>query len=81
MGYRVAINDPYKGVEIVRKHGRPGENRHSLQIEIKRSLYMDEETLVPNAGYERLARDLAQLARTLAAYVRDRQRSTTGRTT
>ena len=41
-GYSVAINDPYKGVEIVRKHGRPAENRHSLQVEIKRTLYMDE---------------------------------------
>jgi len=82
MGYRVAINDPYKGVEIVRKHGRPAENRHSLQIEIKRTLYMDEETLVPNAGYERLARDLARLSGTLAAYVRDRQaQRAIGRTT
>ena len=36
MGYSVAINDPYKGVEIVRRHGRPDEHRHSLQIEIKR---------------------------------------------
>ena len=72
MGYSVAINDPYKGVEIVRRHGRPGENRHSLQIEIKRSLYMDEETLVPNAGYARLERDLAQLGAALAGYVRER---------
>ena len=54
---RVAINDPYKGVEIVRKHGRPAERRHSLQIEIKRTLYMDEATLEPNAGYARLERD------------------------
>ncbi|MFO1397067.1 MAG: N-formylglutamate amidohydrolase [Burkholderiales bacterium] len=80
MGYRVAINDPYKGVEIVRRHGRPHENRHSLQIEIKRTLYMDEETLVPHEGYSRLARDLAQLASTLAAFVRGRTPAT-GRTT
>lgn len=80
MGYRVAINDPYKGVEIVRRHGRPHENRHSLQIEIKRTLYMDEETLVPHEGYARLARDLAQLASTLAAFVRGRTPAT-GRTT
>jgi N-formylglutamate deformylase len=69
MGYSVAVNDPYKGVEIVRKHGRPHENRHSLQIEIKRTLYMDEETLVPNAGYARLERDLAHLGAVLAEYV------------
>ena len=72
MGYSVAVNDPYKGVEIVRKHGRPAENRHSLQIELKRTLYMDEDTLVPNEGYARLARDLGELSRLLAGYVRGR---------
>lgn len=72
LGYSVAINDPYKGVELVRKHGRPGDNRHSLQIELKRTLYMDEVTLEPNRGYARLERDLAYLAGVLAAYVRGR---------
>src|SRR5207249_1997995 len=42
MGYSVSVNDPYKGVEIVRKYGRPHDQRHSIQIEIKRTLYMDE---------------------------------------
>jgi N-formylglutamate deformylase len=72
MGYSVAINDPYKGVEIVRRHGRPAEHRHSLQIELKRTLYMDEESLEPNSGYERLQRDLTQLAHVLAEHVRSR---------
>ncbi len=72
MGYGVAINDPYKGVEIVRMHGRPAERRHSLQVELKRSLYMDEETLVPNAGYAPLRDDLTRLATILAAFVRER---------
>ncbi|MEP7327803.1 MAG: N-formylglutamate amidohydrolase [Betaproteobacteria bacterium] len=72
MGYSVAINQPYKGVELVRKHGRPAENRHSLQIELKRTLYMDEVTLEPSAGYARLERDLAQLSRALATFVRER---------
>jgi N-formylglutamate amidohydrolase len=71
-GYDVAINDPYKGVEIVRRHGRPAEARHSLQIEINRRLYMDEETLVPNAGYATLEADLERLAAALAAFVRAR---------
>ena len=70
LGYGVAFNDPYKGVEIVRRHGRPAENRHSLQIEIKRSLYMDEETLEPNAGYAQLEGDLARLTGVLVDYVR-----------
>ncbi len=69
-GYSVAINDPYKGVELVRRHGRPVASRHSLQVEVKRTLYMDEATLVPNAGYARLAGDLDRLVRTLAGYIR-----------
>jgi N-formylglutamate deformylase len=70
--YDVAINDPYKGVELVRKHGRPAENRHSLQVEVNRRLYMDETTLEPNDGYPKLERDLDQLISVVAAYVRRR---------
>lgn len=70
LGYDVAINDPYKGVELVRKHGRPAENRHSLQIEINRRLYMDEITLQPTEAYAKLERDLELLLATIAAYVR-----------
>ena len=77
-GYSVAINDPYKGVELVRRHGRPAEGRHSLQVELKRTLYMDEVTLAPVDGYARLERDLADVAAALAAHARDRARRATG---
>lgn len=72
LGYDVAINDPYKGVEIVRRHGRPEENRHSLQVEIKRTLYMDERTLEPTAGYAKLQANLTRIARVVAGFVRER---------
>ncbi len=67
-GYSVARNDPYKGVELVRRHGRPAEHRHSLQVELKRTLYMDETTLEPNRGYARLKRDLGRIAAILARH-------------
>ena len=70
-GYSVAVNDPYKGVELVRLHGRPAERRHSLQVELKRTLYMDEHTLEPAAGYARLARDLGEVAAQFAAHARE----------
>jgi len=70
LGYSVAINDPYKGVEIVRLHGRPDERRHSLQIELNRRLYMDEETLEPTAGYRQLEANLQRLLSRIADYVR-----------
>lgn len=69
MGYSVAINDPYKGVEIVRRHGRPAARRHSLQIELNRRLYMDETSLEPTAHYADLEADLARLIAAAAAYV------------
>lgn len=42
MGYKVAVNHPYKGVEIVRRHGRPQFGYNSLQLEISRALYWNE---------------------------------------
>jgi N-formylglutamate amidohydrolase len=67
-GYEVKVNDPYKGVELVRRHGRPAANRHSLQIEINRGLYMNEATLEKSAGYDRLKADLTHLVEALAAF-------------
>lgn len=44
-GYKVALNHPYQGGEILRRYGQPTHNRHALQIEINRALYMNEESL------------------------------------
>jgi N-formylglutamate amidohydrolase len=70
MGYAVKINDPYKGAEIVRRYGDPFRRRHSLQIEINRRLYMDEETREKNAGFDRLRADLSELISLVASYAR-----------
>jgi N-formylglutamate amidohydrolase len=58
MGYRVAQNDPYKGVEIIARNGKPQRAMHSLQLEINRALYLDERTLEPNAGFDKLRANL-----------------------
>src|ERR1043166_7805230 len=44
MGHDVRVNDPYRGVELVRAYSNPGEGRMSLQLEINKRLYMDEAT-------------------------------------
>ena len=54
LGYRVAINDPYKGVELVRRYSSPSTGRHSLQIEIARNLYMNEETYKKSTHFNKL---------------------------
>jgi len=71
-GYSVARNDPFKGVEIIARNGRPAEGRHSLQIEVKRSCYADVEQHAPNAGFERVQRALEAMMQALAAHVRAR---------
>jgi N-formylglutamate deformylase len=71
-GYDAPINRPYKGAELVRRHGRPAENRHSLQIEINRALYMDEATRAPNANFPKLKADLDALLDALAAWIASR---------
>lgn len=50
-GYDVRVDHWYKGVEIVRLAGDPARGRHSLQIEINRRLYMDEERIAKSADY------------------------------
>lgn len=75
MGYTCSINDPYKGVELVRRHGRPAEGRHSLQIEVNRRLYMNEETFEKTTNFDRLKGDLTKLLETVAAFVRSEARA------
>jgi len=61
MGYDVRVNDPYKGVELVRAYSNPAEGRMSLQLEINKRLYMDEATRTKNANFGTLQRQLLEL--------------------
>lgn len=61
LGYHVEYNHPYKGVELVRRYGDPAQHRHSIQLEANRRLYMDEQTLVPTAGFQPLREHLQSL--------------------
>ena len=70
MGYQVKVNDPYKGVELVRAYSDPRAGRHSLQIEINKRLYMDEARCLPTAGFPALQKHLATLVEAVRDYVR-----------
>jgi N-formylglutamate deformylase len=66
-GYGVEYNHPYKGVELVRRYGDPRAQRHSIQVEVNRRLYMDEQTLQLHAGFARLREHLRRLVEELLA--------------
>jgi N-formylglutamate deformylase len=69
LGYRVTVNDPYKGATIVRKYGQPARGCSTIQIEINRALYLDEAKVEPNAGLASLKSSLESLMDALAAAV------------
>lgn len=66
-GYNVAINQPFKGVELVRAYADPARNRHSLQVEINKRLYMDMATGLPNVHHDVLQKHLMQLMADIGA--------------
>jgi N-formylglutamate amidohydrolase len=65
IGYRVAVNDPYKGGEIIKRTGAPHRGVHSVQVEINRALYLDEAHTEKNSGFESLRENLNAFTRTL----------------
>jgi len=69
MGYSVAVNDPYKGVELVRAYSEPRRRRHSLQVEINKALYMDEATRTRHEGFAQLQKNLIRLVEAINDYI------------
>jgi N-formylglutamate amidohydrolase len=69
MGYTVAVNDPYKGVELVRAYSNPAARRHSLQVEINKKLYMDEATRTKHEGFASLQTNLMRLIEAINDYI------------
>jgi N-formylglutamate deformylase len=61
-GHEVTVNRHYAGAECIHKHGDPTNGVHSLQIEINRALYMDEQSFTRAPGFARLKDDLTAVA-------------------
>lgn len=69
-GYTVAINDPYKGVELVYRYSDPAAGKHSIQIEVCKSLYLEEDLVTKSKNYNALKDELNNLIGFCADYVR-----------
>ncbi len=68
-GFRMRCNSPFSGAHILSVHGRPTQNRHAVQIEIDRSLYMDEVQIRPHDGFDAFAARFAALIARLTGAV------------
>lgn len=62
-GYSVKINDPFKGVELVRAYSNPAAGRHSLQLEINKRVYMDQASGQKIAHFTVLQQQLMDMLR------------------
>jgi N-formylglutamate amidohydrolase len=66
-GMVVARNAPFAGAFIAQQYGRPSRGQHVIQIEIDRSMYMDEALVRPNWQFAAVKRQLSQVVAELVA--------------
>ena len=69
LNYNVVTNDPYKGMELVSAYSNPAQNKHSLQIEVNRGLYMDEKTRIKTDGFNVLKEHLSLMIKEIKRFV------------
>lgn len=71
LGFVVSSNKPYAGGFITEYYGRPSRAMHALQIEINRSIYIDEKSLVLRPEFPAVKAALDIFMRQMADYVCD----------
>jgi len=65
-GFVTVRNVPFAGAYICQTYGRPSRGHHAIQIEIDRSLYMNEKMIRPNGNFETVRRRLRQVITDIA---------------
>jgi N-formylglutamate deformylase len=71
LGFTAVRNKPYAGGFITEHYGRPARGLHALQIEVNRSIYIDETTLEKRSDFDVLAGSLAVFIEQMAEFVAD----------
>ncbi len=69
LGYTVSLNYPYKGGYLTQRYADRAKQRHSVQIEINRQLYMDEAAFRRHQGFGQLQQHLQQVSSRLIDYI------------
>lgn len=69
-GLNVAVNKPYSGGQLISAYADPKKNRHSIQIEINRTLYVNEHNHRRSRHYTILKSMLTKIHREVVEFVR-----------
>ncbi len=70
-GIATAGNHPYAGDYLIERHGRPGHGFHAMQVEMDRSLYLDDALAEVGPGLDAAQALLADMAQALARELPD----------
>jgi N-formylglutamate amidohydrolase len=65
-GFSVSRNVPFAGAYVVQHYGRPSRQCHTVQVEIDRSLYMNERTLALRSDFPELRARISAVARAIS---------------
>lgn len=70
-GFKVGRNTPFAGAYTAQAYGRPSGGSHVVQIEIDRSLYMDEDRIEPRADFAEMCDLIGGIVAEIAEIGRD----------
>ena len=64
-GFRTARNSPFAGAYIAQAYGHPVSRKHVVQVEIDRSLYLDERRVEPLPAFSGFCLRMARVTEAL----------------
>ena len=67
-GYDVTINARFVGGEVILRYGWPEINQHILQVELRRDLYMNEESRERNSNFQKVQNDCGEVLKQIKAF-------------
>jgi len=65
-GFIVTRNTPFAGAYITQAYGKPSVGQHAVQVEIDRSVYMNETLIRPNGDFEAVRASLSRVVAEVA---------------
>ncbi len=67
-GFNVARNMPFAGAYVVQTYGRPPRGQHAIQVEIDRSVYMDEDRIEPRDDFDQIHETISNVVKEVALF-------------
>ena len=68
LGYQVELDGFNKGQHLIRHYADPAQGRHSMMLEIRKDLYMDEKTIERNDRFVETQANMGKLAKAICEF-------------